>query len=525
MRLRERRGNARIAARSSSFRLRSWSCPPRTHAAGAETKSCTRADDPAADPAEAARGPLAAAGPQASSTPSHLNPGRLNSSRPIPAPLAVPEPKPPNPAPLATPAPAGPIEFTCPSCHKVVRTPAAAGGKKGKCPHCQEVVQIPAKSNIPTAKPMPVAKPITAKPLPAKPTPKSEPEIIDLEEMPASGTPGLTPLGTGLIPLGSGLTPLGSGLTPLGGGLTPLPGPTANPYGGGLTPLGLTPLGPAPAGPAAPDPFAGLTPLSSYPAVAPPAGVNPLGLPASSLGRSPNPYDSPSPFGAGYGQPAYQPRTINDSHRRGLAWERDPSMDSFGETMNLVLGSPQEAFSNMRRTGGLGNPIGFLIIGTVIGQIANAIYGIILSFIQAVAAGGNFPIEGLIIGGALQLVGGVIGAVVLVPIFTLIIAGIYHLLLLMVGGANAGYEATFRSVCFVSGSTAVLLAIPCVGGLIAFFYGIIVLIHAFANAHETSGGKAAFSVLGTMVGLVICCAGCGFVFVMPIIMQAVNRLP
>jgi hypothetical protein len=408
----------------------------------------------------------------------------------------------------------------------VVRTPVAAGGKKGKCPHCQEVVQIPAKSNIFTAKPMPVAKPITAKPLPAKPTPQPEPEIIDLEEMPASETPGLTPLGTGLTPLGSGLTPLGSGLTPLGGaplggGLTPLPGPVANPYGGGLTPLG-----PASAAPSAPDPFGGLTPLSSYPAVTPPPGFNPLGLPASSLGSSPNPYAAPSPFGSGYGQPAYQTRTISDSHRRGLAWERDPSMDAFGETMNLVLGSPQEAFSNMRRTGGLGNPIGFLIIGSVIGQIANAIYyGVIGPFLQAAAGERPFNIEALVVVAVIQLVGGVIGAVIFAPIMTFVIAGIYHLLLLMVGGANAGYEATFRSVCFVSGSTSILLAIPCIGPLLAFFFSIYCLIQAFTNAHETSGGKAAFSVLGVMFGLVVCGCACGIMVVLPAIASAMNQLP
>jgi hypothetical protein len=200
-------------------------------------------------------------------------------------------------------------------------------------------------------------------------------------------------------------------------------------------------------------------------------------------------------------------------------------MDSFTETMNLVLGSPQEAFTAMRRTGGLGNPIGFLIIGTVIGLIANSIYSIIFSFIRAAASDAPLHIEGLILGAAIFLVGGVIGAVVLGPIATLVIAGIYHLLLVMVGGANAGYEATFRSVCFVSGSTSVLLAIPCVGGILAFFYGIIVLIHAFTHAHETSGGKAAFSVLGTMFGTGVCCFGCSFVFVFPALMQAANQLP
>jgi Uncharacterized protein conserved in archaea len=352
------------------------------------------------------------------------------------------------------------------------------------------------------AKPLPSAKPITTKPVAP---PKPEPEIIDLEEMPADG---LTPLGGGLTPLG--LAPAPSGLTPLG------PAAPAT--------SGLIPLGPAPAAPASSDPFAGLTPLSSYPAVTPPA-ANPLGLPAAALSASANPYASPS-MGAAYGQPAYQPRTVSDSHRRGLPWERDPSMDAFTETMSLVLGSPQEAFSNMRRTGGLGNPIGFLIIGTVIGQIANTIYyGIIGGFIRAAAAEAPLQVEALILAGAIQLVGGVIMALIFAPVGTLIGAGIHHLLLMMVGGANAGYEATFRCLCFVSGSTSILFAIPCVGPLLYPFFVIIIMIHAFANAHETSGGKAAFAVLGALVGGVVCGCGCGIMVVLPAVMSAMNQLP
>ena len=381
----------------------------------------------------------------------------------------------------------------------------------------------PAKP-MPVAKALPTARPIPASPAPAKAATKPDPEIIDLEELPADqpgSIPGLVPLGPGptpgLVPLGSGLTPLGSGLTPLGSGLTPL--------GGGLTPLGptpaasgLVPLGPAPAVPAGPDPFAGLTPISAYPAVAPPP-PNPLGMPAG-YGAT-NPYAAPA-----YGQPVYQPRVVTDSHRRGLPWEKDPSMDSFNETMTLVLGSPQEAFSHMRRTGGLGNPIGFMIIGMVIGALANAIYyGIIGNFLQAAAGEHPFNIEALVLVGVFYLVGGVVGGVIIAPIATFIMAAIHHLLLAMVGGGNAGYEATFRCLCYVTGSTAILFAIPCVGPLLYPFFAVIVLIHAFANAHETSGGKASFSVLGPYLGVTVCGCGCGMMLILPAVMSAMDQLP
>ncbi len=397
--------------------------------------------------------------------------------------------------------------------HPEAPAPASISAKPAATPAKPAAPAKPA----PATKHLPVAKALPTQPTAGKPAAKADPEILDLEELPADkqGTPGLTPLGGGLTPLGGGLTPLGPGPAPVSG-LTPL-GPAA----GAIS--GLTPLGPAPTAPSAPDPLAGLTPLSAYPAVALPPPPNPLGGPASPFGPSANPYAAPAM--SGYGQPAYQTRTVSDAHRRGLPWEREPSMEAFNDTMSLVLGSPQEAFSVMHRTGGVGNPIGFMIIGMVIGQIANAIYGTILSFIQAAASERPMNVEALILGGAFLLVGGVIGAVIFAPIMSFVIAGIYHLLLAMVGGANAGYEATFRSVCFVNGSTSILLAIPCIGPFLAFFFSIICTIHAFANAHETSGGKSAFSVLGVLFGLLVCGCGCGIMFILPAIAAAMNQLP
>jgi hypothetical protein len=86
-------------------------------------------------------------------------------------------------------------------------------------------------------------------------------------------------------------------LTPLGGG----------PVAGGLTPLG-------------PDPLAGLAPLGEdLFATLPP----------------PNPYAAPIPraVSAGsYSAPAPKKPTISDFDRRGLPWERDPSLEALIES-------------------------------------------------------------------------------------------------------------------------------------------------------------------------------------------------
>jgi hypothetical protein len=246
-----------------------------------------------------------------------------------------------------------------------------------------------------------------------------------------------------------------------------------------------------------------LTPLSTDPLAGLPT-VSPLFIPPANMGRPLNPYSSPA--ATSYSQPAYQPRPIHDGHRRGLPWENDPSMDSFGDTMNLVLGSPREAFQMMRRSGGIGNPMGFFIIGGVIGQIASAIYTTILQAIILAADGGVFPWEGLIVYGAFQLLGGIVGIVIAGAVGMFISAAIAHVCLMMVGGANAGYEATYRVLCYGAGSVWVLNAIPIVGPLVGVFMIFAVLIHGYTHAHEIPGGKAALAVF--LPFLLVCCLSC-----------------
>jgi hypothetical protein len=251
-----------------------------------------------------------------------------------------------------------------------------------------------------------------------------------------------------------------------------------------------------------------LAPISTDPLAGLPT-VSPLGIPPAHMGAPLNPYSSPA--ATSYSQPAYQPRQIHDGNRRGLAWENDPSMDSFSDTVNEVLGSPQEAFRKMRRSGGIGNPMGFFIIGGVIGQIASAIYSTIIQAIILASNGGVFPWEALIIYGAFQLIGGIIGVVIAGVVGMFISAAIGHLCLMMVGGANAGYEATYRVLCFGAGSVAVLNAIPIVGPLIGIFMTFVVLIHGYTHAHEIPGGKAAMAVfLPLILFCCLCCTPAGF---------------
>lgn len=93
--------------------------------------------------------------------------------------------------------------------------------------------------------------------------------------------------------------------------------------------------------------------------------------------------------------------------------------------------------------------------------------------------------------------GDFIADVILAPIGAaiglFIFAAIAHLMvMLFVGNANSGYEATFRVVSYVS-VTSLVNWIPIIGGLLAL-YGLYLAV-GIREMHATTTGRAALVVL------------------------------
>jgi hypothetical protein len=393
-----------------------------------------------------------------------------------------------------------PIEFQCPHCHEQVQTPDAAAGKKGKCPHCHSVVLIPRSAAGPSPAddaiefPCEHCRELVRTPLSTAGKKGKCPHCFLVVQIPLASVPQL---------LARGIESSGPGEKQAKGTAAPPPKAVDDPFA---------------ALPANRPGQPGYSPgyASGYPSGGPPYGPpNPLGLPPAALAPKPppsaNPYESPFAPGAEIIAAAQAER------RRGLPWELAPSFETFSDTLSEVLGSPDEAFAKMRRTGGVGNPMGFLILGLVFGQLATAVYATIYRAIYFSTLDREFPIELLVIFGAMQLIGGIIGAVFSGVFGSFISAAIFHLFLLMVGGAQRGYQATYRVVCFGVGSTATLNVIPVIGPLIAMFLILIVMIHGLTHAHEIPGSKAAFAVLVPLGGLFLCLCGAIFFLIVPAI--------
>ncbi|HWN65920.1 MAG TPA: YIP1 family protein [Candidatus Binatus sp.] len=190
--------------------------------------------------------------------------------------------------------------------------------------------------------------------------------------------------------------------------------------------------------------------------------------------------------------------------RSGLPWDERQTkgfFNAFVETLMMVLGKPGVAFTVMKREGGLGEPLLYLVVGSS--------FGIIVYFLMTLLLPSAIPLGDR--HGLGHLVGAGIGSVfmiILAPVFAaigaFIASAIFHVCLMIVGGARHSFETTFRVVCFTGGSIDPLLIIPFCGGLIVGIWKIVLYCIGLSRAHETDIGRA---VLAVFLPLIVCCGG------------------
>ena len=202
--------------------------------------------------------------------------------------------------------------------------------------------------------------------------------------------------------------------------------------------------------------------------------------------------------------------TSAPSAATGLPWERREQLGifpAFFETVKLVLLNPTVAFANMRKEGGLGEPLLYALIGGSAGFIVGVIWNVLFGSI----GGWNErnPIVGMI-GAGFGIVVCIVLAPLLIALCVFIGAAILHLCLMLLGGANRPFETTFRVVSYAVGSTNLLAIIPFCGGAMAAIWNIVLECIGLTKAHDTTTGKA---VLAVFLPLIVCCGG-GFLLLM-----------
>ncbi|HMC10468.1 MAG TPA: hypothetical protein VKH44_04230 [Pirellulaceae bacterium] len=211
----------------------------------------------------------------------------------------------------------------------------------------------------------------------------------------------------------------------------------------------------------------------------------------------------------------------SDENRRGLPWEREPLLDTFVETVKWVITSPADAFNTMRLTGGIMNPLGFLVVAAVMAQVLLVIevlviggIGLFLWRARIAQLGHNlapFPWETFFVTAGIAAIVMIVGAAVGAAIGGFFIALLLHVCLLVVGGARAGYQATYRVVALAYGSVYMLMTIPVVGPVFALVMQPVLLTYGLRQAHDTSGWRAFLAVCLLLFLLV----GCVVIFIVP----------
>ncbi len=193
--------------------------------------------------------------------------------------------------------------------------------------------------------------------------------------------------------------------------------------------------------------------------------------------------------------PDNAPGEAGASGRSGLPWETgDPGRSATGvlDTVRMVLLSPTEAFQSMHRSGDVGGAIGFLLIVGTFGSFFGLLWGAATRTMVGSFGGLNLgEIAAINTVGIIQFM----LAPVAVLVFAVILTGIYHLLLLLFGGAPYPPETTLKTVCYAAGANYIWLAIPFCGTLVASLWGIVSTAIGLREAQGVPVGRAAAAVL------------------------------
>jgi hypothetical protein len=196
----------------------------------------------------------------------------------------------------------------------------------------------------------------------------------------------------------------------------------------------------------------------------------------------------------------------------GTPWEARREGDLLGplvETTTAVLFRPTAFFATMPTTGGIGAPFGYAVILGYTGLLFQAAYQAFLRVgVGSLLAGLGRRGE---LGQALAFVQGGVGLMVQVILGPMIVtaglflgAGIYHVVLWLLGSARRDFEATFRVVAYGHAVSA-FLVLPFCGNVAALVWGIVVVTIGLAAAHGIGTGRALAAVLLPMIVSCCCC--------------------
>jgi hypothetical protein len=193
-----------------------------------------------------------------------------------------------------------------------------------------------------------------------------------------------------------------------------------------------------------------------------------------------------------------------------VPWERRAELGIFKgywETAKLAAFEPQKAFAGLSPQGSWWDAMSYAMVSYLLSLSGTVLLYAGIFGIAGIVAREEISkdMNGLVAVGI--VVGCIVGLAILVPVGAItrvyICAGIDHLMLLIVGGGQAGFSATFRGYCYAM-SPAMFGLLPGCGVYIWEIWRLVLTILAYKSMHRMTGGRAALAVL---LPLGVCCVG------------------
>jgi hypothetical protein len=275
-----------------------------------------------------------------------------------------------------------------------------------------------------------------------------------------------------------------------------------------------------PASSEAPQPSAQPTVPDQVVAGAPPPGSPPASQPTSG---------SPPHYGAWGPPPGWAPPPVGADAPVSSPFaqrERLGFVNAYLQTWKMVALDPARFFRNLR-IDETGSAVGFGVISGTLGTWFTVLFTLILPQTSLEAI--NKLLEGLPNAAELPhlttglLDGFALGIALIAPLSTLIwmflLAAIYHLFLMVFGGAHRGFNATLTAVGYARG-LSVLMAIPWIGGIAAGIWGLIAVIFGLDETHRCGMGKAVAAGFGPSILSCCCCCVPGITLMTVIMAKA-----
>lgn len=200
-------------------------------------------------------------------------------------------------------------------------------------------------------------------------------------------------------------------------------------------------------------------------------------------------------------------------------WERRSEqglVQGFLETWKSVMFNPDRFWNSTSPQGSLWDGLSFAWLTFAISTLVSLPFQFLLGsgqfqqvFDQMHKQGQMTPemervMTALFTGGGLVLLS--VGVLVLYPLGFIISTGITHLMCLMLGMSQNGYNATARAYGYAA-APSIFAWVPYVGAFASTIYSLVLYVWGLARMQRASYGRAAVAVLGPVVLLFCCCCG------------------